>query len=122
MTSARANRESGPRPHRVDPAPFRPAFRAAMDGHGFPEVVPLCMEAQQQVVLRTLIEEFGGEVTGAALTRFLSLQLGWTPLASSPRLIDVLQSLHRLGALSLEANGRNDWIVRLLPDGAELYA
>jgi len=30
-------------------------------------------------------------------------------------LIEVLQALHRLGALSLEING-DDFIVRLLPD------
>lgn len=121
MTSARANRDSGPRPHRVDPAPLRPALRAAMDGNGVPEVVPLSLEVQQQLVLRALVEEFGGEVTGAALTRYLSHQLGWTPPALGPMLIDVLQALHRFGALSLEANGENDFIVRLLPDGAKLY-
>jgi hypothetical protein len=89
-----------------------------MDGTGIPEVVPLGIEVQQRLVLRVLIEEFGGEVTVAALTRYLSHRLGWTPPALGPRLIDVLQALHRLGALSLEANGENDFIIRLLPDGA----
>jgi hypothetical protein len=121
MTSARANRDSGPRERRVDPAPLRSALRAAMDGNGVPEVVPLSIEVQQQLVLRTLVEEFGGEATGAALTRYLSHQLGWAPPVFGPRLIDTLQALHRLGALSLEANGDSDFIVRLLPDGAELY-
>jgi hypothetical protein len=92
-----------------------------MDGHGVPEVVPFSLESQQRLVLRTLIEDFGGEATAAALTRFLSHQLGWTPPVFGPRVIDVLQALSRLGALNLEANGDDDCIVRLLPDGAELY-
>lgn len=121
MTSARANRDSNSGAHRVDPAPLRPALRAAMDGHGVPEVAPISLEVRQQLVLRALVEEFGGEVTSAALTRYLSHQLGWTPPALRPRLIDVLQALHRFGALSLEANGKNDFIVRLLPYGAKLY-
>jgi hypothetical protein len=120
VTSARANRDSGPRSHRIDPAPFRSALRTAADGNGGPDVVPLSLEAQQRLVLRALVEAFGGEVTVAALTRHLSHQLGWTPPAFGPRLIDVLQALHRSGALSLEANGEEDFIVRLLPDGAEV--
>lgn len=121
MTAARANRDSGPRLHGVDLAPFRPAFRAAMDGNAVPEVMPFSIEVQQQVVLRALVEEFGGEATGSALNRYLSHRLGWTPPVPGPRLIEVLQTLHRFGALSLEANGESDFIVRLLPDGAELY-
>jgi hypothetical protein len=121
VTSARANRDTGLRQHRVDPAILRPVLRAATDGHSVPEVVPLNLEVQQQLVLGALIEKFGGESTGAALTRHLSHQLHWTPPAAGPRLVDVLQALHRFGALSLEANGENDVIVRLLPDGAELY-
>ncbi|MFN6056117.1 MAG: hypothetical protein ACK47C_08780 [Paracoccaceae bacterium] len=121
MTSASANRDIGPRPHRVDPAPARPAKRAAIGGHAGPEIVPLSVEVQQQLVLKVLVEEFGGEVTGSALTRHLSHHLGWAPPTFGPRLVDVLQTLHRSGALSLEANGEDDVIVRLLPDGAALY-
>lgn len=117
MTSARANRGSGLRQQPVDPTPLRPAFRAAVDADGG----PLSFEAQEQLVLRALVERFGGEVTGAVLTRHLSQKSGRTQSALGPRLIDVLQTLHRFGALSLEANGENDFIVRLLPDGAKLY-
>lgn len=120
MISAKANRDNAPRPHRVDSAPLRPALRAAMDGNGLQEVMPPGIEVQQRLLLRALVERFGGEVTGSALTRYLSNQFGWTPPALGPRLIDVLQALHRAGALSLEANGQRDFIVRLLPDGAEL--
>jgi hypothetical protein len=92
-----------------------------MDADGLPVVAPLSFEAQEQLVLRVLVERFGGEVTGAALTRHLAQKSGRTQSALGPRLIDVLQTLHRSGALSLEANGENDFIVRLLPDGAKLY-
>ena len=120
MTSARANQGSGFRPQSVDPTPWRPALRAAMDADGV--VAPLSFEAQEQLVLRVLVERFGGEVTGAALTRHLTQKSGRTHSALGPRLIDVLQTLHRSGALSLEANGESDFIVRLLPDGAKLYS
>ncbi|MGL4438829.1 MAG: hypothetical protein ACRCUE_06120 [Bosea sp. (in: a-proteobacteria)] len=121
MTSARANRGGGLRPQPVDPTPLRPALRAAIDADGLPVVAPLSFEAQEQLVLRVLVERFGGEVTGAVLTRHLAQKSGRTQSALGPRLIDVLQTLHRSGALSLEANGENDFIVRLLPDGAKLY-
>jgi hypothetical protein len=88
-----------------------------MHGTGGPEIVPLGTEGQQ-LVLKVLVEEFGGEVTGSALTRHLSHQSGWAPPSIGPRLTDVLQTLLRSGALSLEANGEDDFIVRLLPDGA----
>lgn len=121
MTSARANRGSGFRPQPVDPTPLRPALRAAIDADGVPILAPLRFEAQEQIVLRVLVERFGGEVTGAVLTRYLTQKSDRTQSALGPRLIDVLQTLHRLGALSLEATGENDLIVRLLPDGAKLY-
>lgn len=121
MTSALANRGSGFRPQPVDPTPLRSALRAAMDTDGVPAVALLSFEAQEQLVLRVLVERFGGEVTGGVLTRHLTQKSGRTQSALGPRLIDVLQSLHRFGALSLEANGENDFIVRLLPDGAKLY-
>lgn len=92
-----------------------------MDTQDVAEIVPLGMEAQQQLVLRAIVEDFGGEVTGTALARHLSLRSGRRLPASGLILTDVLQSLHRLGALSLEDNGGNDLIVRLLPGGAELY-
>jgi hypothetical protein len=122
MTSARAHRSSGPRPIRVDPAQLRPVLRPAIDGSGVLEVVPLNLEVQHQLVLGALVEEFGGEVSDAALTRYLSHQLGWTPTVLRPRLFDALQALHHFGAVSLEANGASDFIVRLLPDGAKIYA
>lgn len=109
------------RPHSVDLAPLRSAFRTAMDGNGSPEVVSRSVEGQQQFVLKALVEEFGGEVTVSALNRYLSHQLGWAPTAHGPSLIDVLQALCRFGALTLEASGETDHIVRLLPDGAERY-
>lgn len=121
MTSARANRGSGFRPQPVDPTPLRPALRAAMDADGVPVVAPLCFEAQEQLVLTVLVERFGGEVTAAVLTRYLTQKSGRTQSALGSGLIDVLQTLNRFGALSLEANGENDFIVRLLPDGAKLY-
>jgi hypothetical protein len=96
-------------------------LRAAIDGDGVPVVAPLSFEAQEKLVLRVLVERFGGEVTGAVLARYLTQKSGRTQSALGPRLIDVLQTLHRLGALNLEANGENDFIVRLLPDGAKLY-
>lgn len=120
MTSARANRGSGLRPQPVGPTPLRPALRAAMDADGVPVVAPLSFEAQEQLVLTVLVERFGGEVTGAVLTRYLTQKSGRTQSTLGPRLIDVLQTLHRFAALSLEANGENDFIVRLLPDGAKL--
>jgi hypothetical protein len=93
-----------------------------MDADGVPGVAPLNFEAQRQLVLKALIERFGGEVPGTVLARYLTQKSGRTQSALGPRLIDVLQTLHRVGALSLEANGENDFIVRLLPDGVKLYA
>ena len=115
MSSARPNRDSRTRPQGVDPAPLRSALRATRDGTGGPAHPPLGIEARQRLVLSILVEEFGGETTAAALTRHLSRQLGWMPSAPGAKLIEVLQTLHRLGALSLEING-DDFIVRLLPD------
>ena len=120
LTSARANRDSGPRLRRVDPAPLRLALRTAMDENGGQEVVPLGIEVRQRLVLGALIDEFGGEASVTALTRFLSHHFGWTPPAPGPGLIEVLRALLRLGAISLEANGQSDFIVRLLPDGTRL--
>jgi hypothetical protein len=121
VTPARANRGSGLGRKPVDPTPLRPALRAAMDADGVPVVAPLSFEAQEQLVLSVLVERFGGEVTGAVLTRYLTQQPGRTQSALGPRLIDILQTLQRFGALSLEANGEKDVIVRLLPHGAKLY-
>lgn len=121
MASAMANRESGTRPQRVGPATLRPALRAAADGAVVPEVVPLSSEIQPRHVLRALVETFGGEVTSSTLTRHLSHQMGRTMPSSGLGLTDLLNALHTSGALSLEANGQNDFIVRLLPAGAELY-
>jgi ABC-type sugar transport system substrate-binding protein len=120
VTSARANRSSGLRLQPVDPTPLRPALRVAMDADGVPVVAPLSFEAEEHLVLTVLVERFGGEVTGAALTLYLTQMSGRTQSALGPGLIDVLPTLHRIGALSLEANGENDFIVRLLPDGAKL--
>lgn len=120
MTYAWENQDSGPRPHVFDPAPLRPALRSALDGHGVPKVVPRRVEVRRQVVLKALVEDFGGEVTVAALARHLSRKLGATPPALGPGLIDALKALHRFGALALEANGEADFIVRLLPEGANL--
>lgn len=122
MASARANRDSGPGLYRVDPAAFRSAVRAAMDRNGISEVVPPGMEGQQLLVLKSLVEDFGGEVTASALTRHISRRFRRTQPGLGPRLIDALQALNRAGALSLEANGETDFIVRLLPDGAEICA
>ena len=121
MTSATADRGSVQRPHRFDPAPIRKTLRAAKDRHATSETVPLGMEGRQQVVLRALVEKFGGEVTSSALARHLSHQSDRTPSALEPRLTDVLHHLHRHGAISLEDDGDGDKIVRLLPAGAELH-
>lgn len=120
MSTARANGDIAPRGHRADPAPWRSTSRAAMDGAYVPGIVPLNREIRQQLVLEALVEAFGGEATVAALSRHLSHQLGRTLGALEPQLIDVLQVLHRLGTLSLEADGKNGFIVRLLPESAKL--
>lgn len=93
-------------------------MRAVADTHGSAGAMPLSSEVRPQLVLQALVEKFGGEVTAAALARHLSLQPGWTPPASDLVLRDVLQALYRLGAVDLEANDGNDFIVRLMPDGA----
>ena len=121
MTSARANRAGSLRQLSLDPTPLRPALRAAMDADGVSPVAPLSFEALEQLVLRVLVERFGGEVTGAALTRYLTQTSGRTQSALGPGLIDVLQTLQQSGTLSLEANGKKDFIVRLLPEGEKLY-
>lgn len=121
MTSATADRESVPRLHRLEPATFRPPLRTAKDRLASLEPVSLGMEGRQQLVLRALVERFGGEVTSSVLARHLSRQWGRSTSALEPRLADVLHYLNRLGALSLEEVGDSDVIVRLLPDGAELY-
>ena len=121
VTSVRANRDSGSRPHRADPAALHSAWRTTADGSGSPVVVPLSIEVKQRLVLNALVEGFGGEATVSALSLRLTRQLGWTLASPGPKLIDVLQDLSGLGALSLEANSEDDFIIRLLPGGAELY-
>lgn len=120
LTSARANRDLGSPLRRVDPAPLRLALRTATDEKDDREVLAPGIEVRQRLVLGAMVEEFGGEASASALTRFLSHHFGWTPPSPGAGLNDVLQALHRLGALSLEANGKDDFIVRLLPDGAKL--
>lgn len=122
MTAASAHQDRGSRPQLVDHAPRRPTLRTAPDAPGLAEVAPFGMEAQRQLVLKALVERFGGEVTASALSHHLTRQSTWTPSLFGPRLKDVLQDLHSLAAVSLDSSGPNDMIVRLLPAGAALYA
>jgi hypothetical protein len=122
VTSATANRAFDLRPQRINPAPLRSGLRAFREAHGGPWAVPLDIEIQERLVLKALLERFGGEVTASALTRHLSTQQGRAPFGFGPGLLDVLQSLDRIGAVTLEANGEDDLIVRLLPHGADYCA
>jgi hypothetical protein len=118
LSSAKTNRERGPRPQAVNVSPSR----IATGGIGAAEVVTLGARAQQQQVLRVLVEDFGGEVMASSLTHRLSFRQGQSQPSFGPGLLDVLRTLHRFGAVSVEANDADDYIVRLLPGGAELYA
>lgn len=119
MASVWANREITPHTHRIDPTPAHPRLRAAKGVNIARPVLTLSLNNEQQVVLTALVERFGGEVTGSALTHYLSRQLDRPSPATGPIGIAILHSLQNLGLVSLEANGGDDLIVRLLPDPAE---
>ena len=121
MTSARANRENDCLPHRINQTSFRLDLQAVAGALVASEVVSLGVPVQRQVLLRALVEKFGGEVSASALTRYLSNELGWTSLPSGPRLSDILRALQSLGGVDLEPTGEHDLIVRILPGGAKLY-
>lgn len=120
MASARARRDGAPRADGVDQGSA--GFHATADWLRTPEVAPLSLPIQQKLLLRTLVERFGGEVLASNLTRSLSQERSWALPAMAPGYTEFLGNLQRLGAVDLEPIGDSDLIVRLLPVGAELYA
>lgn len=97
-----------------------PALPGPIRIRGRRDVGPQSRQAHQHLLLRTLIDIFGGEAASADLARHLSRNVIW-PLAMSSRLVsEALQALQDSGALLLEASGPGAAIVTLLPHGADL--
>jgi hypothetical protein len=72
------------------------------------------------VVLRTVIEEFGGEVVSSTLVRHLGPLAKSTEARSDHRMRKILGELECCGALALEDLNGIDVIVRIQPAGAAL--
>jgi hypothetical protein len=75
---------------------------------------------ERAVVLRTIIEEFGGEVTSSALQQRLVQLDRWKEAKSDLWMRGILRELELCGALTLEEVNWTDMIVRLEPAGISL--
>jgi hypothetical protein len=75
---------------------------------------------ERTVVLRTLIEEFGGEVVSSTLRRRLLHLVTWKEAEADLWLRGVLDELEQCGALSLENVNWTDVIARIKPSGVSL--
>jgi hypothetical protein len=74
----------------------------------------------QRIVLRTLVEKFGGEVVGSALHGHLAQTAGWQALRSDRSVPMVLAALEHAGALTIDVTDETEVILRLTPNGAAL--
>jgi hypothetical protein len=121
MMSARTLRKGGLSPLRTHDDASGLAPRAKDGVCSKSGIVPLGLPAHQQLLLRDLVERFGGEVAASALTRHWSAKLRGAVPASGLNVTNTLKTLQDLGAVDLEPTDDRDVIVRLLPYGADLY-
>ena len=75
---------------------------------------------QREAVLRTLIEEFGGEVVSSTLQRRLVQLVSWKDARSDLWVRRVLGELEQCGALTLQDVDGTDVIARIQPVGVNL--
>ena len=89
-----------------------------------PKVVANAGDLGQQIlILRALIEDFGGEATGTALSKCLSGSFevsGWDDVPFNSGIRALLAELGKCGAVTLEDLSATDVIVRITRDGAAL--
>lgn len=84
-------------------------------GRGDPEALD-----GQMIVLRTVVENFGGEVVRSTLRQHLAEAIGSQALGSGPWLQRILAGLEHCGALTLDAVDETEVVVRLSPKGTAL--
>lgn len=75
---------------------------------------------ERAAVLRTLIEEFGGEAVGSRLHRRLVQLVSWKEAECDQWLREILDGLEHCGALTLEGTTGSDVIARIEPAGVSL--
>ena len=121
MISARTFQKGGLSRLRVVGDRSRRAAGTKDDRSGTSANVHHALPAHQQLLLRDLVERFGGEVAASALTRHWSAERKGSASASGWTVTNSLKTLQDLGAVDLEPTGDRDVIVRLLPYGAKLY-
>jgi hypothetical protein len=102
------------------PAPSRGASRNAARARFDGQLAALDQAGEPAVVLRMLIEEFGGEVVSSALGQRLVEKVRWQWAGSDLWLRGILNDLEQCGALTLEAVNRTEVIARVLPAGVIL--
>ena len=76
---------------------------------------------EQWMVLRSLVDGFGGEATSADLCRQISRKfpsLGWHKIHSCPRVRSILVELELSRAVTLECLGRTELVARIQLQGA----
>jgi hypothetical protein len=110
-------------PRRLDRSPWLAAPRSPDLARRYDQSAASGDDGMQLLVLWTLIEDFGGEATGAALCRRMIAQfpaLGRNQVCSVRWIGQVLDELGHCGALQLEHAGNTEVIARVTQDGAVL--
>lgn len=102
--------------HSPSIAPSRRPARAQVTG----DFAAMDHVSRRVAVLRTLVEEFGGEVVSSTLQRRLVHLASWKDAESDMQVRQILDELERCGALTLEDVNGTDVIARIQPVGVSL--
>jgi hypothetical protein len=100
--------------------PSTPSARRPRRAQSRRDVGPLDHVGERAAVLRTLIEECGGEADSTTLRRRLVQRVSWKEARSNLWLRGMLSDLEQSGALNLEGMNETEVIARILPDGVRL--
>lgn len=100
--------------------PSKTVLRRRAVSHSPGVVEALGDSCERTAVLRTLIEEFGGEAVSSALRRRLVQMGSWSVTKSDDRVRRILGDLEQCGALTLEDANGADVIARIEPVGVTL--
>jgi hypothetical protein len=111
-----AGHVSHPRSH----SPSTLALRAPARAQSWDDIAALNEVGEQVVVLRKVIEAFGGEVVSSTLVRHLGPLAHGTKARSDNWMRKILGELELCGALALEDLNGIDVIVRIQPAGVTL--